>query len=38
MIAVNRIDAHVFAARETPLLPVLAETLKNRIARYCGKG
>lgn len=38
LMAVNRIDAHVFAARETPLLPVLAEAFKNRIARYCGKG
>jgi len=38
LIAVNRIDDHVFAAPATPLLPVLAEAFKNRIAQYCGRG
>lgn len=35
LIAVNRIDDHIFDAVENPILPLLAEAFKNRIARYC---
>jgi branched-chain amino acid aminotransferase len=38
LIAVNRIDDHVFAAVETPLLPLLATAFRNRIAQCCKKG
>ncbi|MDH3763355.1 MAG: aminotransferase class IV [Gammaproteobacteria bacterium] len=38
LIAVNRIDEHVFTAPASPLLPVLAAAFQNRIAQYCGKG
>lgn len=37
LIAVNRIDEHVFAEPKTSLLPVLAVAFKNSIAQYCGK-
>jgi branched-chain amino acid aminotransferase len=37
LIAVNRIDDHVFCAARSPLLPTLATAFKNRIAQYCGK-
>ncbi len=38
LIAVNRIDEHVFAEPQTPLLPLLATAFKNKIADYCAKG
>lgn len=38
LIAVSRIDEHVFRSPQTPLLPVLASAFKNRIAQYCSKG
>jgi len=38
LIAVNRIDDHVFASSANPLLPVLASAFKNSIAQYCVKG
>lgn len=38
LIAVSRIDEHAFKLPQTPLLPVLADAFKNRIAQYCTKG
>lgn len=37
LIAVNRIDDHVFGASQNPILPLLAAGFKNRIAQYCKK-
>ncbi len=37
LIAVNRIDDHVFGLSQTPILPLLAAGFKNRIAQYCKK-
>ena len=37
LIAVNRIDDHVFGKPDAPLLPLLARAFKNKIAQHCKK-